>query len=179
MMTAIRPNGPVGRPATDKQKQFIRNLLVEREATFPEAVTALRTATNHMHKEGKLTTLAASQVIDALLMMKVKRTTAASYEKLEDGMYRSPDGTIRKVYVTVHGAHQQVAKRLVVADDGSASFEYEGKRGLRGLRPEHRLTLEEAKKFGHVYGICCVCSATLTNEVSIEAGIGPVCGGRI
>jgi len=50
---------------------------------------------------------------------------------------------------------------------------------VRRLRPEHRMSLEEAKEFGALYGTCCVCGRTLTNEDSIEAGIGPVCAGKV
>jgi hypothetical protein len=32
-----------------------------------------------------------------------------------------------------------------------------------------------AKAYGQETGICCVCNAQLTNEDSIEAGIGPIC----
>jgi hypothetical protein len=40
------------------------------------------------------------------------------------------------------------------------------------------MSLEEAKAFGRLYGVCVRCGATLTDEQSIEAGIGPVCAGR-
>lgn len=30
-------------------------------------------------------------------------------------------------------------------------------------------------KYGSLYGICCVCGRTLTDESSIAAGIGPIC----
>jgi hypothetical protein len=30
--------------------------------------------------------------------------------------------------------------------------------------------------YGKETGVCCICNATLTNKVSIEAGIGPICG---
>src|SRR3546814_14873504 len=43
---------------------------------------------------------------------------------------------------------------------------------VRRLSLETRLSLDEAKEFGAVYGVCCVCSRTLTNEESIAAGIG-------
>lgn len=32
-----------------------------------------------------------------------------------------------------------------------------------------------AKAYGIETGVCCICNATLTNKVSIEAGIGPIC----
>lgn len=35
--------------------------------------------------------------------------------------------------------------------------------------------LEAVKEIGKATGRCCVCSRTLTNEGSIEAGIGPIC----
>lgn len=94
----------------------------------------------------------------------------------EDGMYLTPDGTVYKVQVAHHGSGNLYAKRLVV-EDGTGSFEYE-RGGLRKLRAEWKMTLEQAKKFGQLYGICCVCSAVLTNETSIAEGIGPVCAGR-
>jgi hypothetical protein len=104
------------------------------------------------------------------------------------GMYRL-DETIYKVQVAVHGSGHPYAKRLVVdselvhsGDDGDVyahhvRFEYE-RGAIRELRPEHRMTLDEAKEFGALYGTCCVCGRTLTDEQSIENGIGPICAGK-
>jgi len=39
--------------------------------------------------------------------------------------------------------------------------------------------LAAAKKYGKLSGRCCVCGHDLTNDESIDAGIGPVCAGRI
>jgi hypothetical protein len=112
---------------------------------------------------------------------------------LEDGMYREPNsGTIYKLYHTVHGANVQVAKELIVVDPGQRAsdkstdwirkptvrFDYRGRKPLYKLTPEMRLTIEEAKEFGALYGTCCICGRTLTNELSIALGIGPVCGNR-
>ncbi len=41
------------------------------------------------------------------------------------------------------------------------------------------LTLELAKEYGKLYGQCMICGRTLTNEDSIEAGIGPICAGKL
>jgi len=38
--------------------------------------------------------------------------------------------------------------------------------------------LEEMKLYGRRTGNCCLCGRTLTNESSIEAGIGPICAGN-
>lgn len=113
----------------------------------------------------------------------------AVLKELEDGMYKTPDGNIYKVYHTVHGNNQQVAKQLVVdnpehmIDDepiGKAKvhFEYMGKAPLKGISPADRLTVHDAIEFGKLYGTCAICGRTLTNELSIAIGIGPICGGR-
>lgn len=116
-------------------------------------------------------------------------------QPLEDGMYRGPKPNehIYKVYHTVHGANQQVAKRLMVKNmvetsnftfgqqevhSAVVSFKYEGKAPLYFLKPSMRLTIEEAQAFGKLYGVCCLCGRTLTNELSIHLGIGPICGRR-
>jgi hypothetical protein len=69
------------------------------------------------------------------------------------------------------------ALRLVV-DGDAGSFQYDPG-AIRGLRPEHRMSIEQAREFGHEFGVCCVCGATLTDPKSIEAGIGPICAGRV
>jgi len=46
---------------------------------------------------------------------------------------------------------------------------------IRKLRPEHRMSLEQAKEYGALYGTCIRCGRTLTDEDSIENQIGPVC----
>jgi hypothetical protein len=35
--------------------------------------------------------------------------------------------------------------------------------------------LEAVQEIGRATGVCCVCGRTLTNQSSIEAGIGPIC----
>jgi hypothetical protein len=121
-------------------------------------------------------------------------------QELEDGMYKGPKPNehIYKVYHTVHGANQQVAKRLIVKEEpylladqldddyvgisrikmATATFKYEGKAPLKFLKPSMRLTIQDAMAFGKLYGTCCVCGRTLTNELSIHLGIGPICGNR-
>jgi hypothetical protein len=100
----------------------------------------------------------------------------APVAEVAEGMYRDPDGAIFKAQRTRQ--HDRLyAKRLVVRPDGG-TFEFES--GLiRRIRPEWRMTVEEAAQFGKLYGWCCVCGAKLTDEKSIAAGIGPVCASRV
>ena len=58
------------------------------------------------------------------------------------------------------------------------SQQYEGKAPLKSLTPAMKLTYEDAKQFGVIYGVCCACARTLTDELSVYLGIGPVCGQR-
>jgi hypothetical protein len=103
----------------------------------------------------------------------------------DEGMYRK-DGVIYKVQIAVHGSGKPYAKRLEFVEGqdmgdsglrGTWHFVYD-RGAVRELGPEHRLTLEQAKEFGALYGTCCVCGRTLTDEKSIAAGIGPVCAGK-
>lgn len=46
--------------------------------------------------------------------------------------------------------------------------------GMRVLKGQAvPLTAEVAEKYGHLYGVCCLCGRTLTNEESIERGYRP------
>jgi Family of unknown function (DUF6011) len=90
-----------------------------------------------------------------------------------DGMYRK-DGTTYKVQ-TARESGKRYAK---VLDEQARRFVYTPG-AITRLSAEDRLTIEEAEAFGKLYGWCCVCGATLTDEKSIARGIGPVCGGRI
>jgi len=96
---------------------------------------------------------------------------------ITEGMYRDPQSeTIWKVVKAVHGSGRLYAQRLVI-EDKSGRFEYAGG-AIRSLRVEWKMTLEQAKEFGSLYGFCVRCSATLTDDASIKAGIGPICAGR-
>jgi len=90
---------------------------------------------------------------------------------VSEGMYRRDD-LIYKVQKSP-STGRLYAKQLE-GEEGHGSFRYAP--GLYSvLLPEHRMTIEEAAKFGALYGYCCVCGRTLTDENSIAAGIGPIC----
>ena len=69
------------------------------------------------------------------------------------------------------------AKRMAVTD-GRGKWVYAPGVGktLAGLSP---LTVEVAAALGRQYGICVICGRTLSDPVSVERGIGPICGGRL
>jgi hypothetical protein len=114
----------------------------------------------------------------------------------EDGMYLTADSEIFKVqWNRASGSgHRLYAKQMVgygaagrvvqftkanaEAQDGlEIVFEY-APGAMRQLTAAEKMTIEDAKAFGALYGTCCVCGRTLTDEKSIAAGIGPVCAGK-
>lgn len=96
-----------------------------------------------------------------------KRRKSAPSTEIEDGMYVL-DGVVYRV-VTSRSSGKPYASKL----EGT-SFNY-APGAVRKLLPEHRMTLEDAQKYGKLYGVCAVCGCTLTNPKSIERGIGPIC----
>lgn len=100
-------------------------------------------------------------------------------EPVTEAGFFEHEGSIVKVQRAVHGSGNLYAKRLVIDEASqSGSFVYEA--GLiRKLRESDRLTKERAAELGHLYGMCIVCGATLTDEKSIERGIGPICFGKL
>lgn len=100
--------------------------------------------------------------------------------ELEEGFWITPERTdtegrpcIWKIQKSPNSGHLY-AKQLV---DGR--WEYAP--GAMKMLPYRAqpLTLEEAAKYGKLYGMCCICGRTLTNEASIEAGIGPICASKV
>lgn len=59
-------------------------------------------------------------------------------------------------------------------DLNTGKFEYD-KGAIYNLRPETRMTKEQAAAYGHQTGRCMICGRELTNEESIKIGIGPIC----
>ncbi len=79
-----------------------------------------------------------------------------------------------KVQRAHHGSGQLYAKLL----DSDGTFGFVRGALTRVMREGRKMTLDEAKAYGKLYGICCRCAATLTDENSIAAGIGPICAAK-
>lgn len=166
---------------------------VVRAQDEPEAYAAgvLISVARDMWRQGKFDKMSASSVIEALLAAPEKPEdvdTAPAIdlcEKIErinstggapEGMHKF-GGVIFKVQKAARCRGRLYAKALVEDGNGGWTFEY-APGAIKNLSAATRLTLEEAKRFGMLYGTCCVCGRTLTNEESIAAGIGPICAGK-
>jgi hypothetical protein len=95
----------------------------------------------------------------------------------ELGMYRK-DGVVFRVKRSKQSGNLYAMRYNPLAPVKSERFVYE-RGGVFRLSADNRMTLAEAQKAGHEFGICCVCGAELSDPVSVERGIGPICVQRI
>lgn len=149
-----QPDPNAGPPPTEKQLQFAQRLAAERGIEMPEGMTKATIST----------------FIDET--MKLPKITKP---EPPEGFHEF-EGKVYKVQVAHHGSGNKYAK---VLDTEHGGFDYVGRsHPFHSLSEDTLLTLERAKELGHLYGMCCVCGATLTDERSITAGIGPVCASK-
>lgn len=171
------PTPAPARPASDKQIILVKRLMKER-LLDPAKTTWLE---DRLEREA-LSMDAASKAIEALLAASPARGPVSTFptpEVLPAGRYaidgeddetrfyrvwrgkRNPN--IVKVYVS-HGPNDSELPFPAIAAilDKIVAF---------GPR-------EAAIRYGHEIGACCICGIRLTNHLSRELGIGPVCGGR-
>lgn len=180
------------RPATDGMIRYAWSL-----ATYREMTEAVRDGMLQMiedHRAGRIVldfTIARAFIDrykDAGQRQRVAKAPSAS-EVTQDGMYRDPEsGQIYKVqFNRASGDGRRLyAKALVihaepVRDEGGkittpaeVSFEY-APGAMRKIRPEWRMSKDEAVRFGALYGTCVRCGRTLTLEASIERAMGSTC----
>lgn len=161
--------------ATLKQIAFIHSLMGSHDLTEANRESVQNALVREPSKRE------ASQIIDWL---KTLPRTSVALDSTEveteaadlEGMHRV-NGTIFKVQRAIHGSGNLYAKALLEDGNGGWAFEY-APGAIRNLSEDTKMTLDEAKEWGALYGTCCVCGRTLTDEASIEAGIGPVCAKR-
>lgn len=172
-------------PATERQQSMAMRIGLELKdmAVTPERQNRLNEIRS-LWAAARRSRSAMADYIDRLILTQREwRLTAP------EGMHRLPDGRIFKVQRAVHRSGHPYAKQLVLdfdcddCDSGTpcgngctptVQFVYVPG-ALRELGPTTVMKLEEAKAFGALYGTCCVCGRTLTDENSIAAGVGPVC----
>ncbi len=175
---------------TEAQVNYINRLQAERRWEDIPALEQQVEAGRSAWRKGQFSKRDASLLIHNLdLAGRREVAQTASAADLE-GMHHTEDGRIFKVQRAVHGSGNLYAKELLPIEedqievaDGEwktiTTFRFEYAKGaLRLLSDTTKMTLDEARAFGALYGTCCVCSRTLTNEESIAAGIGPVCAGK-
>lgn len=159
-------------PATPGQTGYVRFLINDRDMEQHLVVKA-----TGMLNRG-LTFQEASRIIDYAKPLP-RKGHRPHKPAVDEGMYRM-DGDIYRVQVAVNGSGYLYAKVLIPPTEmgGKPRFR-RAPSALYKLQPEHRMTKEDAAEFGALYGFCVVCGRTLTDEVSIEKGIGPICESKV
>jgi hypothetical protein len=171
--------------ATPAQLSFLGTLLADVEALDGAKATDLRDLVN-APGFSKAAASACIDLVKATVLPDLRRqaraaalvTDGATMTPLAPGMYQTPAGDLVKVQAA-RGTGNLYGKTLVSTDGGETyAFTYTPG-ATRGLTQDHRLSLDAAKAWGKRTGTCCNCGALLTDPVSVDAGIGPICAGRI
>lgn len=116
------------------------------------------------------------------LIDRLKQAPFDDAELVGPGVYRRDDLEIfvvkwNRARTAVYSKRLvEVAGERLNEDDErvKVDFEYDPE-ALRTLRPEHHMTLEQARPFLIRYTNCMVCGVTLRAAISVERSIGPVC----
>lgn len=106
-----------------------------------------------------------------------KRIERFNSDSLEAGIYLFQD-QIFKVQRAIYGSNHMYAKLLVKGENGAKSGFQRAPGAIRNLRPEHKMTLDQAKQFGKIYGCCVRCGRILTKESSIDQFMGDWCASQ-
>lgn len=130
---------------------------------------------------GETATVALDEVADArkagsgqVIYAVARRQPADEGAVTEPGIYYLPGEPVTIFKVQPSRSSDRVWAKQLETD---GSWTYVGRKPLNaGLV---KLDAETATQFGHAYGLCACCGRLLTNEDSIEAGIGPVCASRL
>jgi len=173
---------------TDKQQNFINNLLTQREV--PEHVSRSIVSVGAV---ANLSKQAASEIISALLdspeKTGVKFTREAgnaddnygipSADALPTGRYAIYDAADDLTFYRVWRGTRNPDYVKVYLQHGPDETEIPFGKGLVTIaKLIAQEPAEAAIRYGHEIGACSVCAKRLTNRVSRALGIGPVCGGH-
>lgn len=185
-----RLSGPVARPASPKAERFwtslredLTDLLIEAAALGVSTTVSAPADVDELSAEQASAEI--DEMLDDLRALRAElgsarraardadrasaRQVPASGALVADRLYETPDGEIYRTYESREG---NIYVKIWTTD----GWDYEGARGaLRRIRPEHRMTVERAKELSLQWSQCIRCGAELTNAVSVERGIGPVC----
>ena len=165
----------VSMPMSERQYNYLRKLVSEREYNVDLSVDEQLSILDKSFKFMKISSATASLMIDRAKVAPLRKSkSSSSSQPIEDGIYVL-SGEYIKVIHAVHGSGRQYAKRFSKITE---TWEYAP--GTLGyLVSADRLTEEQAREFGNLDGRCVVCGRTLTDEESIEYGIGPVCRAKV
>lgn len=177
-----------GNTHTEAQADFLKILFAEREG---DQVVRWEAQYEALRVKGVLTKHNVSQLIEHLKEQprKAVKATVGNAVPATSVPYQPP--TPRKlpvgyytyagnVYTVVHNRSKTsvYAKRFVSLSHGHGKWAYTTEFWNHADKAKP-LTLDEAATLGHLHGVCVCCARTLTDPVSVKAGIGPTCAKRL
>jgi hypothetical protein len=150
-------------PATGPQIGYLRKLLEQREVPADLAETAETAGTKR----------AVSELIGQLKRLPFKGNGGSPKVDVKEGFYVDGEETVYQV-VKAKSTGNLYAKVL-----NGTKWEY-AKGAIYRLQEGNLtpLSLEVAASYGKKTGNCMICGRELTKQVSIDAGIGPVCSSK-
>lgn len=161
-------------PFTEKQGKFLKKLGEERTGN-DKARRIMASARMEWHAQ-TLDKRKASQYIEIL-----KDIPADPKAPIPDGLHvvvdselfdsdGEPVTTVYKVQTSQN--NRQYAKEL----QGTRYVYAPG--AIHKLSAATVMSIEQAEAYGKMFGVCASCGRVLTNPVSIERGIGPICASK-
>jgi hypothetical protein len=150
---------------TESQYLYLTDLIQTHEYNIKLSVVEQLSILKHHYINGSISRCVASEMIKKAL-----QTPERAEPTIKEGVYYFK-GLYVKVVRAIHGSRKLYGK---VFDPESKIWKY-SPGILVSLQSCHKLSLDEARKFGELYGRCVICGRTLTDDESIEAGMGIVC----
>ena len=152
-------------PCTAKQATFLEQIVLSRDVP-PEVRSAAVSAAS-----GSLSAQECSAAIERGLKFPFSVRSAPA----EKGYYLVAGSVFAVVLGKESG--KLYAKKLIVAGKKGSWVYAPG--AVYTLKPDQKLTLEQAVALGHTLGCCMVCGRTLSDPKSVSMGIGPVCAKKL
>lgn len=167
-------------PITDYQRGYLRSLLLQKAELLSKETTEADVDRwlDGLSKSGASTRIEETKRVIAKLTADGGHKAAVvrdhRIEGIEDGFYELTDGRIIQVIHAVHGSGHKYGKVL-----NTDTLRFDMAPGvLREVRATGKRIDDDQHRcaaLGKLYGVCMCCGLELTDEASIEAGIGPVC----
>lgn len=163
----------LGAPATDRQKEFVRTLLAERQGN--EKIDSIRTALNVARENNVLNAEIVSNAITLLLAIPVNST------KIPDGKYALPAEDGHFVFYQVDSPTEgKWAGYTFVSQLIGSVGDWNEQRLSRSVSDSVKARIaanveEAARMFGIKAKACSYCSSPLSNIQSRAAGYGETC----
>lgn len=148
------------------QLGFLKKLLAERKHNYTLDLANL----------GDLPMRKASELISELKAAPLAGTVDSvrkAQAEPEEGLYQVGDDVYKVQANRATGSGRNLYAKQMNLETGE--FHYVGKKPFHLLTSDTKMSVEEAGRYGKLYGRCIRCGKELTDEFSIANGLGKIC----